>query len=1035
MKTAILTKFALVLAALYLLCPGVSWAGAPEHDITVGRTIHTDKPVCLVYRHDGFWVTGGVTEGTLRHYSTDGALLAEYQLPGSVQRYGVAWDGAHWWIGDNNYGSETIYKCELNEAEKRLEPVRAYAWPYLGPSGLEWAQGYLWVSDDATDIIYRVSVGDTSFTAIESWCSTNPEPWDLAWDGTNIWSITGPGGGFDPVHGEREIYKHDAAGNIIEIWHYPPADDPAAGSYGGCGTGLAFAGSQLWYCDYDRNQIIEAILSQPAENWQIVYQTDFSSDPGWITNEPSRYYWDSSDQTFFANQFNINGGGCYAYRNVTHRGEDSFRLEWDMIVNSIDYAAALSFGLYASDLQADAPPANYAQVILGSEDRGLMAFLAWANPTTYGGSLPVQFSLNTWYHIVMEYDAAAHTIKADVTMRDTARHFTTLSATNVGPFATDMGCLGSSNVRSGNFQCPGHQSFGKFDNIILSQPPTPAGSIVAWGDNSYGQCNQPPGGPNTGFVEVAAGCWHSLGLKQDGSIVAWGDNSYGQCNVPLPNTGFVKVAAIDVHSLGLKQDGSIVVWGSNLYGEGVPPPNPPNTGFVDIASGQWHNLGLKSDGSIVAWGRNYENQCDVPPPNTGFVSIAAGNYHSLGLKSDGSIVAWGYNEGSQLNIPSPNSNFIAIDGGYLHSLGLKNDGSIVAWGSNYFNFPDGNYAGQCNVPLPNTGFVKVAAGLFHSLGLKMDGSIVGWGDNSYGQATPPTGNNYIAISAGWLHSLAIIEPGAKPQNVYHVDAVNGNDNNDGLTRRTAFATIEKGIDSATNRYKVLVYPGVYQEEVDFKGKTITVQGVATKGGIPVIENPGDFAVSFYNGEGPRAILKNFVIRNSFMAIFIAGSSPTIKNLNIVDNKYGIDAYAGSEPDISNCIFWENSDSDIFGCEARYSCTSQSAQGNIDADPCFVDPNNGDYHLLSERGRYWPRADVWVLDRVTSPCIDGGDPNDDASAEPMPNGGRIDMGSFGGTPYASMSEIKWLNGDISHDGVVNLIDLAMLAENWLREDNH
>jgi hypothetical protein len=76
----------------------------------------------------------------------------------------------------------------------------------------------------------------------------------------------------------------------------------------------------------------------------------------------------------------------------------------------------------------------------------------------------------------------------------------------------------------------------------------------------------------------------------------------------------------------------------------------------------------------------------------------------------------------------------------------------------------------------------------------------------------------------------------------------------------------------------------------------------------------------------------------------------------------------------------------------------------------------------------------VLDKVTSPCVDGGDPNDDVLDEPMPNGRRIDMGSFGGTPFASMSEIKWLDGDVNHDGIVNLIDLAMLAENWLRDDN-
>jgi len=236
--------------------------------------------------------------------------------------------------------------------------------------------------------------------------------------------------------------------------------------------------------------------------------------------------------------------------------------------------------------------------------------------------------------------------------------------------------------------------------------------------------------------------------------------------------------------------------------------------------------------------------------------------------------------------------------------------------------------------------------------------------------------------------------------------------------------------SATNRYKVLVYPGVYQEEVDFKGKAITLQGVATKAGIPIIENPGDFAVSFYHGEGPRAILKNFVVRGSFMAVFIAGSSPTIKNLNIIDNKYGIEAYAGSEPDISNCIFWNNSDSDLFGCEARYSCTSEPGQGNIAADPCFVDPNNSDYHLLSQRGRYWPRPDVWVLDKVTSPCIDGGDPYDDPSDEPMPNGDRVNIGAYGGTPFASMSEWE-LKGDINHDGKVNMIDFSIFADYWLQ----
>jgi len=219
-----------------------------------------------------------------------------------------------------------------------------------------------------------------------------------------------------------------------------------------------------------------------------------------------------------------------------------------------------------------------------------------------------------------------------------------------------------------------------------------------------------------------------------------------------------------------------------------------------------------------------------------------------------------------------------------------------------------------------------------------------------------------------------------------------------------FDSIQKAIDISENSDTVFVYPGIYQEEIVFLGKAITVQGIATSEGIPILENPGDFAVSFYYGEGPDSILKNFVIRDSFIAVFVAGSSPTISNVTIVDNKYGIEAYADSQPDISNSIFWNNMGDDLYQCQARYSCVERGStgQGNISAAPLFVDPNGGDYHLLSKRGRYWPEHDVWILDDITSPCIDGGYPLDDPSMEPVPNGTLINMGGYGGTEYASMS---------------------------------
>ena len=96
---------------------------------------------------------------------------------------------------------------------------------------------------------------------------------------------------------------------------------------------------------------------------------------------------------------------------------------------------------------------------------------------------------------------------------------------------------------------------------------------------------------NTEFVAIAAGSSHSLGLKADGSIVAWGDNEYGQCDVPSPNSGFVAIAAGSSHSLGLKADGSIVAWGRNEFGQCNVPQ--PNAGFREIAASSSHSVAIK----------------------------------------------------------------------------------------------------------------------------------------------------------------------------------------------------------------------------------------------------------------------------------------------------------------------------------------------------------------------------------------------------------------------------------------------------------
>lgn len=175
-----------------------------------------------------------------------------------------------------------------------------------------------------------------------------------------------------------------------------------------------------------------------------------------------------------------------------------------------------------------------------------------------------------------------------------------------------------------------------------------------------------------------------------------------------------------------------------------------------------------------------------------------------------------------------------------------------------------------------------------------------------------------------------------------------------------------------------------------------------------------------------------------------GSSLKIINCTILENRapeapflaVDINSDPGSSHvSVVNCVvsnggpeIWSN-DSPV---EIAYSCIGQGTvalseqeawlvldQGNIDADPYFADPGywdangtpedpnddvfvEGDYHLKSQAGRWDPNSESWVADDITSPCIDGGDPNSPIGDEPAPNGGIINMGAYGGTAEASMS---------------------------------
>ncbi|UCD49508.1 MAG: right-handed parallel beta-helix repeat-containing protein [Phycisphaerales bacterium] len=405
-----------------------------------------------------------------------------------------------------------------------------------------------------------------------------------------------------------------------------------------------------------------------------------------------------------------------------------------------------------------------------------------------------------------------------------------------------------------------------------------------------------------------------------------------------------------------------------------------------------NNIATAGAGIFAEWAASSQR------PLVSVVNCTIAQNQGGGIKSDrvdigiNSTIAWN-NQGTALALSGAVSQapvvYSNIQGGYSGTGNIKTDPLFVSlWNEDYhLQSSHGRYDARNNRWITDG----------------RTSPCIDAGDPSDPGTEEPTPNGG-RINMGAYGGTREASKGIKYL-TYHVDAGSGRDGNNGLSPGTAFKTIQRAINAARSGDTILVWPGTYREDLNLNGKGITVQSAADAAVI-VAENA--YAFSFYHAESSKSIVSNFVIQGGSEAAILCaqGASPTLRNLTIVNSVLGISAYDGADPYIVNCIFWNNSDGDLFNCEAYFSCVEHdppdASAGNISTDPQFADPDNGDFHLKSRYGRYVPDLDTWTLDPVQSPCIDGGDPDEYPRVERMHNGTRVNMGAYGGTPYASLS---------------------------------
>jgi hypothetical protein len=128
------------------------------------------------------------------------------------------------------------------------------------------------------------------------------------------------------------------------------------------------------------------------------------------------------------------------------------------------------------------------------------------------------------------------------------------------------------------------------------------------------------------------------------------------------------------------------------------------------------------------------------------------------------------------------------------------------------------------------------------------------------------------------------------------------------TSGNKYEHIRHAINEASPGDEIVLSEGVYHENINFSGKSITLSSIEP--GNPLVAagtvlagsiDDGGPVVTFASGENESCLLTGFTISGTGAAIYCSGASPVISACSIENNgNNAIELYEGSNPAVINC---------------------------------------------------------------------------------------------------------------------------------------
>ena len=240
--------------------------------------------------------------------------------------------------------------------------------------------------------------------------------------------------------------------------------------------------------------IVPPLQADGNQQVKVIYQSTFSTDPRWITNNPSIDYW---DPTMGVYHFSIQPStGAYAYTEVNYDG-GPFTLEYDVMLTRIDDGATFRLGFSGAEMDPGKGPnilteftnAKFGQIMwlhMVTPGNKMVEVNSAHGDTLTSGTIAyngptVRYEVNKTYHVTVNYDNSTNILSMKVNDKMTGTEIWGYFINPIDPL------YGMNRIYLGSIGDYGQMYIfaeGYIDNVRLTTPstatpvPTSAGTMA-----------------------------------------------------------------------------------------------------------------------------------------------------------------------------------------------------------------------------------------------------------------------------------------------------------------------------------------------------------------------------------------------------------------------------------------------------------------------------------------------------------------------------------------------------------------------------